>query len=179
MRKALLLPRVSSKWSALVLVLCMAATTLLVPVALKLPTWVEAEIVLACWWAIWCCALSLALYKGWLVSHDFEKPSAPPPKHILPSLDVPIVADIDPVGCLIGILLVLLLPFIVAFVLEAAFALVFVVYFLVRGMLAQVANDRKGCNNRLALSVAYGLLWATIFTAPLAGLVWWVHRLAR
>jgi hypothetical protein len=69
------------------------------------------------------------------------------------------------------------LPFIIVFVVQAALLLAFVMYFLIRGMLAQVANSRPRCRQRLGRSLAFGILWATVYTAPLAGLTWLVHRL--
>jgi hypothetical protein len=50
-------------------------------------------------------------------------------------------------------------------------------YSLVRGMLAKVANDEHGCEGNLLKASAWGALWATVYIAPLAGLVWLVHAL--
>jgi hypothetical protein len=62
-------------------------------------------------------------------------------------------------------------------VVEVAVPLVaFLVYVLVRSMLARVLNDDQGCRGRLVSSVGRGLLWATVYTAPLAGVVWLIHR---
>src|SRR5262245_36989122 len=74
-RRALYLPRVSGVRSFFALLLCMGVTALVVPMALKLPAWIEAETVIGVWWAIWCVALTLFLYNGWLVTHDFQKPT--------------------------------------------------------------------------------------------------------
>ena len=48
-------------------------------------------------------------------------------------------------------------------------------YFVVRGMLARVINDRHRCRGRLVRSLGWSLLWATVYSAPLAGAVWFVH----
>ncbi len=195
-RRALCLPRVSGVSSFVVLLLCMAVTALVVPMALKLPVWIEAEVVLAAWWAIWCAALSLFLYKGWLVSHDFQKPAFSYPMTSSSRattrdgynrgwwdgfywLSIP---DFDGgegfiAGCLILIVLIIVLPFLLVFLVEAAVTLAFVMYLLIRGMLAQVANSRHGCRAHLGRSFGFGVLWATLYTAPLAGLVWLVHKL--
>src|SRR5262249_13254041 len=149
--------------------------------------------VIAFWWAIWCVALTLFLYNGWLVTHDFQKPTfsgAAAAKRAessrqaawwdgffwgsLPDFD----GDDNPVvGCLVLLLLIVLLPFILVFLVEAAVSLAFVMYLLIRGMLGQVANSRLRCRGRPGRSLGFGVLWATVYTAPLAGLVWFVHRL--
>jgi hypothetical protein len=69
------------------------------------------------------------------------------------------------------------LPFLIVFLAEAAVMVAFVLYLLIRGMLAQVANARLRCRGRMVRSFAFGVLWATLYTAPLAGFVWFVHRL--
>jgi hypothetical protein len=46
---------------------------------------------------------------------------------------------------------------------------------MARNMLAAVINDRHRCHGNLGRALAWGLLWATVYTAPLAGLVWFVH----
>jgi hypothetical protein len=201
--RALRLPRVSGVQSFVVLLLCMGLTALLVPMALNLPVWVEAEIVLGAWWVIWSTALALFLYNGWLVSHDFRQPhfssltpaqkdagATPSQKdagndgyhrgwwdgYFTRSL-LDIRGDDAIGGCLELIVLIILLPFIVVFVIEAAVFIVFVMYLLIRGMLAQVANSRLRCRGRPGRSLGFGVLWATVYTAPLAGFVWFVHRL--
>src|SRR5262249_53069805 len=84
-RRALWLRRIPGTGSFLVLLLCMAVTALIVPMALKLPMWIEAEIVIALWWGIWCGALTLFLYNGWLVTHDFEQPTFSKPQPAKPT----------------------------------------------------------------------------------------------
>jgi hypothetical protein len=53
--------------------------------------------------------------------------------------------------------------------------LAFVFYAMIRGMLARIANDDHGCTNHLARAIGWGGLWATVYTAPLALLVWVIH----
>ena len=55
----------------------------------------------------------------------------------------------------------------------------FLLYFAVRGMLIQVIKDRHDCRGHLARAVTWGALWATVYTAPLAGAVWFVHFVHR
>ncbi len=65
---------------------------------------------------------------------------------------------------------------VVWFLFEVAIPLVvFVLYFVARGMLATVINDRHHCRGRAARALAFAALWATLYTAPLAGVVWFVH----
>ena len=35
------------------------------------------------------------------------------------------------------------------------------------------------CRGRLGRALAWGALWATVYTAPLAGAVWFVHHVYR
>ena len=78
-------------------------------------------------------------------------------------------------GCLIVIGLVILAG-LVWFLIEVAIPLVlFMLYFVTRGMLAQVVNDRHRCRGRLGRALAWGFVWATLYTAPLAATVWFVH----
>jgi hypothetical protein len=141
------------------------------------------------------------LYKGWLVTHDFQKPqlsSLRPSKPAASSRasakdsynrgwwdgffwvsfpDFSVTDDNPVVGCLLLILLMVLLPFIIVFLIEAAILVAFVMYLMIRGMLAQVANTRLHCRGRLGRSLAFSLLWATLYTAPLGGLIWFIHHL--
>src|SRR5262249_30283003 len=82
-------------------------------------------------------------------------------------------------ACAIGCLILLALPLLVVliwFLVEVAIpALLFVAYFLVRAQLAHVADGKHNCCGSVPRSVLWGTLWATVYTAPLAGLVWFVH----
>jgi hypothetical protein len=81
------------------------------------------------------------------------------------------------IGCLIVIGLVLMAG-LIWFLIEIAIPLVlFLLYFVARGMLAQVINDRHRCKGSLARALVWGLIWATVYTAPLVGVVWLVHHI--
>ncbi len=43
--------------------------------------------------------------------------------------------------------------------------------------LRTVANDRHGCEGRLGRAALWGALWATVFTGPVALLIWGAHWL--
>jgi hypothetical protein len=70
--KRIRLPRLSGKASAAWLVICFVLTAVLIPIALRLPQWVEFEIVLAVWWAIWLAVLARLLYTGQRVADDHQ-----------------------------------------------------------------------------------------------------------
>ena len=62
------------------------------------------------------------------------------------------------------------------FLIEVAIpAVAFLLYFIVRGMLARVANDDHGCQGRLPRALTWGCVWAGLYMAPLAFLVWLGH----
>jgi hypothetical protein len=225
------LPRLSGKASAAWLLFCFLLTALLIPALLRLPRWIDYEIVLAAWWAVWLAVLSRLLYTGQHVADDHRLAQ---PRNWFASnreeaqggLTVAPAPDVAPgwlsmnkkegqgktasndrddaghredraaraswwdgffwgsvagdeavaVGCLVVIGLVLLVG-VVWFLIEVAIPLVlFVLYFVTRGMLAHVVNDRHRCRSRLSRALAWAGIWATVYTVPLAGVVWLVHN---
>jgi hypothetical protein len=171
-------PRVSGKFVAAWLTVGFLLSAVLVPMALHLPIWVDAEIVLAIWWAVWFGVLSWILYTGRRVTDDHRWSS--PRKWV--SSEVPSAVSegcvwlpFEAEGCLILLALVALV-FAAWFLIEVAIpALMLLVYAVVRGMLAHVANDRHRCRGNLARSVVWAFFWATLYTAPYAAAVWLVH----
>ncbi len=202
-------PRLSGKAVAAWLILYFVLTGRLIPAVLRLPRWVEFEIVLAAWGMVWLIVLARLLYTGRLVSHDYRwderynwlglpseremdrvppTPSQPDAQserermayhrglsHGLSwgSLWGPGDATAE-LGLILGALL-LLFGVVRALTFLAVPVVVFLLYFMVRGMLARVVNDRHHCRGRLARALGCGFLWATVYTAPLAGAVWFVH----
>jgi hypothetical protein len=66
------LRRVSGRVAAVWLVICLLLTAILIPMALRLPRWIEFEIVLLVWWVLWRVdRLSNAHYEGGKPSHSF------------------------------------------------------------------------------------------------------------
>jgi hypothetical protein len=216
-RSALVL---SGKASAAALIFCFLLTGLLIPTALKLPLWIEFEIVLATWWFVWLVVLSYLLHTGQRVAddHQLEPPrnwftlakaaqqsstTAPsegdtgnpnkqgkkrtPQQRTNSSSNSgwwdgffwgSLVVDGEAVaiGCLIVIGLVLMAG-LVWFLVEIAIPLVlFLLYFVARGMLAHVVNDRHRCKGSLVRAFVWALVWATVYTAPLVGVVWFIHN---
>ena len=48
-------------------------------------------------------------------------------------------------------------------------------YGLIRGMLARIVNDDHGCAGQFGKSLLWGTVWASVYTGPMALLVWMVH----
>jgi hypothetical protein len=182
------IPHVSGKASAAGLVACFALTAVLIPMAVRLPLWVDFEIVLAAWWVVWAAALGWLFYHGQPVADDhrlgeprwwfgslFQRSGRRYDSDSLWWLGVG-----EPEGCALVIAVfvgIVVLAGAVWLVVEVAVPVVaFLLYFLVRGMLARALNTDHGCQGRVLSAVSRGLLWATVYTAPLAGLVWLIHR---
>lgn len=54
-------------------------------------------------------------------------------------------------------------------------ALMFAAYALLTAALRRVANDRHGCEGSLPRAIAWGALWATLYTLPLAAVIAAIH----
>jgi hypothetical protein len=185
-------PSVSGRAMAAALVLCFLLTGLLVPVILHKEIWIDAEFVVGTWWLIWIAVLAAMLYQGHRVSDDHQLRDARSWnlgdffKNWYSggnAVDAINVSSIDSEACAVGCLIIAALPLLVGviwLVVEIAIpGLIFVAYFMVRGQLAHVVNDKHHCKGNVIRSVAWGALWATLYTAPLAGLVWFVHFAAN
>jgi hypothetical protein len=186
------LRRLSGKAAAAWLVVCFLLTAVLIPMALRLPHWVEYEIVLAVWWVVWFGVLTTFLYRGLRVADDhalqqprnwfsgwFSSNKSKSEKQCEPRGswwdgffwgwflgDELVFLLVAGVVLLVGIWLVF----------EVAIpVLLFLLYVVARGMLAGVANDRHRCRGRLVRSVVWGFIWATAYMGPLAAAVWFVH----
>lgn len=180
-------PRLSGTAAAVWLILCLAVTAVLIPMALRLPRWVAFEIVLAAWWAIWLGALAWLLYTGqeltddhrlggfrWLGAGEVVTPMADGPGclgGVFSLFEVLFASEL----ILIGFGLFLLFGAIWVLFEVAVPLLVFLLYCVARGMLARVVNDQHGCRGSLGRSLGWGLVWATTYTAPLALAVWFIH----
>jgi hypothetical protein len=195
------LPRLSGKATAACLVGFFLATVLLIPKVLSLPPWIDFEIVLGIWWLTWLILLTILLHRGKRVTDDHQLKEPRNWLNVLKGQSKPedpldirkkdkrsgwsdglwYVGPVDGEGCLVllGILLVLVLAFFALwFLIEVAIPLVlFLLYMVARGMLAAVINDRHHCCGRFGRAMAWGLIWATVFTVPLGVVVWFVHFL--
>jgi hypothetical protein len=198
------LARLSGKATAAWLIGFLALIALLIPTVVRLPLWIDFEIVLASWWLVWLIVLARLLYTGQRVTADHQlgeprnwltaitgKKDQETPKDPLdiskpktqqrggswsPYIDL---GGIDGEGCawiLAVFVALVLLVFLIWFLIEIAIPVVlFLLYLAVRGMLAHVINDRHRCRGRLGRSLGWAFVWATLYTAPLAGVVWFVH----
>jgi hypothetical protein len=143
-------------------------------------------VVLGLWWLVWTIVLAWLLYTGRSVTDDHAM-RPPHPRRLLRWFEW--IGDVGGVdlgdGVVEGLVLgLLLLVAAILFVLAAWLlvelavpALALILYLVIRGMLARVANDRHGCEGHLSRAVAWGALWAVVYSAPIAGLVWVLHRL--
>lgn len=185
--------RLSGKLAAAWVFIGLAMCAVLIPVVLGLPQWIEFEIVLVFWWAIWLGVLTYLLYHGYRLSDDVALSQ---PRNWFSSsssttetgtgrnrgsgwgwdlLDLATPTE----GCaevLLAIVAAVALLFLSWFVIEIALpALIFLLFGLARGMMAQVVNDRHRCRGRPVRSFGWGFVWATVYIVPLAGAVWFVH----
>jgi hypothetical protein len=181
--------RLSGRATAAWLVVCFALTAVLIPMALRLQVWVEFELVVGVWWAIWLIVLTCMLHAGHRVSDDHQL--GQPRNWFSSAASTPTarsdadrawwdgffwgscVCDGEAAAIVIGLFLLVVL---IWFLFEIAIPLLlFLLYFVTRGMLARVINDRHRCRGRLVRSLAWAALWATAYTTPLAAAVWFIH----
>ena len=182
--------RLSGKASAVWLVVCFGLTAVLIPMVFRLPRWVNFEIVLALWWSVWLFVLTWLLFTGRLVTDDHQlgKPGRWLRfdfSDLLPSLDLFDILTFghklgdEMIGCALGVLLIAIVAVVWILIELAIPVILFLLYFVTRGMLAQVVNDRHHCKGRPGRALSRGFLWATVYTAPLAAAVWYVHYVYR
>ena len=186
-------PKVSGSAAALVVLASFAVSAVLLPAAVHLPRWIEAELVLALWWAIVAGTLASLLHTGFRLRDDYLY-YAPWQRHAPPSpADGPRASPksgwgIDGVGVLVGLegegcvaVVVLGLVLVVAFgaawvfvelVMPVAF---FVMYWLFMRAIRHVARDHRGCQGDLAKSVGWAVVWATVYVAPVGVVTWIAH----
>ncbi len=187
--RALALPLVSGRSSALVLLGALALSALAIPLAGKLPVWVEFEIVLAVWWVTWVATLAHLLYHGRRVSDDYAWRSSrnwfsgqgTAEGHAAGEVghgcaDLGMGAE----GCQEGFLIIVAFFLLLGaawLLLEIAIPAVgFLAYVLVRGMLARIANDKHDCKGHADRALLWAAAWSTVYVVPLAAAVWGVHE---
>ncbi len=183
--RAFKLPLVSGASSALVLLASFGLAALAIPLAAKLPVWVEFEIVLCVWWAAWVAMLSYLLYHGRRVSDDYAWRSArswfggagkEAAGELGGCLDLPTSAEGCQEGCMILLALALLVGAAWVLLEVAVPAIAFLAYALVRGMLARVANDKHDCKGHVDRAFLWAAAFSTLYVVPLAAVVWGLHE---
>jgi hypothetical protein len=174
---------VSGKGSAALLVLCFALSSIILPVAAHLPRWVEFELVIGAWWVIWTIALVYLLHKGCDITDDMQ-PRTPRTGGCSWGDTIGDGCAFAPIeagecgGIVVGLLAIVLLIAGLWLAIEVLIpGLAFLLYWLVRGMAARAVNDRKDCKENLLRSAGWGVLWATLYTAPLALAAWAIHAI--
>jgi hypothetical protein len=193
---------VSARTMAFVVGLSLVASGVLVPIALKLPRWVEFEVVVAAWWTILFGLLAVLLHRGARLREDYafrlrwnlpdlaDMPDGGDAEALIPKTNRRwgwLESSADGAGCtevegcagiVVGAVLSAVAVAAAWLVIELAFpAVFFLLYWLVVKAIARVANDRHGCEQNVGRSIAYGALWATVYTSPIAAVVWIVHRI--
>ncbi|HBQ16131.1 MAG TPA: hypothetical protein DEF51_35030 [Myxococcales bacterium] len=189
LRARRLAPPVSGSLTALIVGSTMALTAFAFPSLLQLPRWLELELVIALWWGVWTLTFVILLYRGWRVARDLAPTGAiRAPARVAPGsrsgssrwtwADV-FAGALDLDGCLV--VLAVAAAFGVAFVIAELILpmLLTGAYWLIVRGLTSVANDDHGCERSWPRALAWGALWSTAYTAPLAALVWLGHWLLR
>ncbi len=193
-------PRVSGATTAAIVAGSFVTSAVLLPTALKLPTWVEAELVIVVWWLVWTVLLTVLLVRGYRLADDWvhfspwERPSPDETKPSTPTAKASKgsgfewgcsdgCSGIDGEGALVVLVVgaALALVFGAAWVLvEIAVPLVCVtVYATVLRAIGRVARDNHHCEGELARSLGWGALWASVYVLPLAVLTWLLHLAMR
>ncbi len=188
--RALELP-ISGASSALLMFTALALSASLIPLVFRLPAWIEAELVVGAWWAIWSLTLSTLLFRGFRLARDLQlygedkkdevarvgKESATLKKEGASASDWLNLADVgtDAEGCLIAIGVIIVLGVLLStgwIIAEIIIPLVVLfVFAMIVAALRRVARDRHDCQGNLGKSVLWGVFWATVYTAPIAGIV--------
>jgi hypothetical protein len=175
----ILLPDVSGKSLALIVGSCLGLTAALVPIVLRRARWVEVEAMFCAWWLVLAVTFAVLLYRGWRVAEDYRLPARRAPN--LSGVGEMSWASVDgasgcgPEGC--AVVVVLALAGVAAWLLVEAIipVLFFVTYYLLVKAVANVANDRHGCEGKPGRALAWGLGWATVYVAPLVLVTWGIH----
>jgi hypothetical protein len=189
-------PRLSATATTAVGAVSLIATGLLVPVALHLPRWIEAEIVLGTWWVTGAVALSVLLFRGARIADDYYYRAPwhrPAEKHLSAAssstrsgsssgwLDPPVWLALEGgAGALVGILLAGAAFAAAWLVVELAAPIVFLLFYaLLSRAVERATGDNRECKGNLARSLAWGTLWASTYAAPVVAFVWLLHAVIR
>lgn len=170
--------KASAKRLTIGILAALVVTAAAVPFAVHLPRWIEVELVVGAWWAIWSTVLAVIAYRGAKLEDDHRPSSAPvvdfggvsKPKG---SWALDGIADLE--ACAIALVVVVALAGAWLVVELIAPAVFIVAYRGVRRALAK-AHAAKTHGDALR-SAYYGMGWAALGTAPLAGIVVLVHAL--
>lgn len=174
----------SARRTTALLLATLAFTAAVVPFALHLPRWIEAEVVMVTWWIAWSSVLGVLAYRGHTLHDDHVRESAFATMPAKPKWtwagDV-LGAVSDPEGCVLAIAFVVVAGIAFAgawLVVELLAPAVFLVAYrgVVRALARVSASETRG---RALRSTLVGLTWATAYTAPLAAVVALGHLVLR
>lgn len=184
------LPGVSGRWSSLGLLALFVLSGLVVPLALHRALWIEAEAVIGVWFVIWAIVLTALGYSGRSVEQDrrsfrstwdrlrlrMRGAATDAPSTGSPWVWLPDGVDLSGAGegCLwlVAALVVLAILYVaIGWVIPF---IAFTLYELVRGMLDRVGAGPE-TRGDLPSALGRGILWAAVYTAPIAVLVWAIH----
>jgi hypothetical protein len=165
----------SGRSTAIVLSVSLAVTAVLFPTVLRLPHWIEAEVVLGAWWTLLAALSTTLLYRGFRLRDDY--------RYQAPTWSSPI--DKDASGCahasgcgegLIVVVVVLVALAAAWLVVELVIpALFFAVYYLLTRSIGAAAVSNRDCEGKLLRSLGWGAWIATRSVVPLALVVVVVH----
>ena len=189
--------RTSTRATVLLVIACLSFTSTVLPFAVHLPRWVEAEVVLAAWWMTWAVVLAVLAYRGRPLDEthrlDIRGPFASFPSSTAPSVEPAVAAparsrwfewlDLGSAADLEGCLFVVAAALLVGVALLAAWVVVelaapavfFLAYLgIARALRRALAASHRGDALRSGL---HGAFWATAYVAPLGAVIAIAHAL--
>lgn len=179
--------KASAKRITLGVLAALAFTAAAVPFALHLPRWIEIEVVIGLWWAMWSVVLAVIAYRGTRIDDDHRANGSAnaakavdlPNEPVKPKWSWLLEGIADPEGCLIAIVVLAVVGIAMLgawLVVELAAPAVFVVAYrcVVKALAKAHAANARGDAPRAALT---GMGWAAAHTAPLAAVVALAHAL--
>jgi hypothetical protein len=186
-------PKLSGKWSALLLFFCLAVVAIAIPNAAHLPKWIEFEIVAGVWWLVWTLVLAYLLFNAHEVEDDVSWATLRK-KNVNPSgaerdgcgskIFAEVLFDggccltsIFDAGAAIAFVVLTAAGILISFDILIP-GLAFLLYLAIRGMLARALNPTRSCEGNAPLALLWGMIWATAYTAPVALIVWVIKLLA-
>lgn len=167
---------VSGKTLAGIICLSCLFPLVIFPLALKLPKWIEAEVVIGSWAIIWGFILSFLLYKGWHVEDDHHQEKLQDgAADAFSFFDADFSEGFG--GVVASIVISVVVALLVYLFIQTIFpAVAFLGYFVIIRMLRTVANDAHGCEANVFKAMPWGFFWAILYTGPLMLLVWAAHH---
>jgi hypothetical protein len=189
-------PKLSGKATAAVVGASLLGAAVLLPASVKLPRWIEAELVLGAWWIVLAATLGALLYRGFRLKDDYvyflpwDRPLGTEPKKAGSGAgcsDLSGCGDgcsgLDGEGAILGLILIVAIPLAlgVAWVLvELALPIAFAaMYTILMAAIRRASRDHRGCQGDLGKSIGWGALWATLYVLPLAAIAWALHFVKR